>query len=55
MNIFLSEKGHKLVMPCHFKMKAFKFLAKAYGISDDLKEIINYDDKFYKLNCNHDS
>ena len=47
------RRGHKIEIPCHFKMKAFKYLCKAYGIEDKLAKVIDLNHPIFNQDCKH--
>ena len=52
MNVLKPKKGHGVAIPCHLKMKAFKFLCKAFDIAD--YDELDFEDEHFKRGCNHD-
>ena len=52
MDSLKPRKGHGIRVPCHFKMKAFKFLLGAYEI-DDYDEL-DFTEESFKRECKHD-
>ena len=51
MNALKPRKGHGVTIPCHLKMKAFKFLCKCFEIGD--YEELDFDADHFKRGCTH--
>lgn len=51
MNALKPRKGHGVTIPCHLKMKAFKFLCKCFEIGD--YEELDFEADHFKRGCTH--
>jgi hypothetical protein len=52
LHILKPKKGFGITLPCHFKMKSFRFLLKIFGVSE--YDTLDFELDNFKAHCEHE-